>query len=443
MKKTLALIAAGCILTGMLFAETTKLTIKNTVGADSGELADWDLYTHSNETDIYGNTVTGDGISFGDRLQLDLENKYVTARLRLNAVYQNADSSLPSFILSPTGFVHVTPFKELGIIVGNSYNNYFAIPSAYLAADDSTTKFGRLLVNSSDCETYFGTNNLSLYMDGIAGGLTSSWKFGEDENIYVNAAAGLSFSTDFSTTNEMYVDAGINAGLENVFDFGFTTHELNADTRKFGLFAGLTGIPNAILNGMFYYNFTDSDFLPEARVERNDVDEFKKQTTKYAAGLSGGYYFNGIGIGLYADFITGLTNEYIGKIKYYDADDNLIKTEITTIIRGETIVKYKKGNAKRADGFTHQAVPLYAQLRAVWDISSSLQTEMKVKVRTMLRDSSQTWFTVYPKVSVKLPKKLGTLATGIKLDMNLTRYTGGLSGISIPLTYTYKFKTKI
>ena len=272
--------------------------------------------------------------------------------------------------------------------------------------------------------------------------MTSFWNWGDENQIYVKAAGGASFYTDFDDDTDKSFDFGLNAGIANLFDLGFTAHELNSDSRKFGVFAGLTSIPNLILNAGFYYNFTASDYLPEARVERSNVDEFKKQSTKYAVGLSGGYYFNGIGLGIYADAITGLTNEYIGTIKYYDADGNLIETKTTTIVRGKTVVKYKNGKAKRTDEFTAEAVPFYGQVRLVYDVNRDVEAAFNFKVRTMIRDSSQTWLTFYPRVAVKLPKKLGSVTAGLRLDMNRTRYTDGFSSISVPLTYTYKFKKK-
>ena len=442
MKRLLTIASALTLLAGMGFAETTKLTIKNTLGSDLDDLSDYDLYSYSKETDIAGDTKTSSNFAIGDQLQAEVENTYIHARLRLEALYQNVSGSDRKFVFAPSGFVHVTPLPQIGIVAGNNFYKYFAIPSAYLAAANDTTKYGRMLINSVDRETYIGSDNISLYGNGFAGGLTSFWNWGDDDQIYLKAAAGGSVYTNFSDDTDKTFDFGLNAGLTNAFDIGFTAHEINSDDRKFGAFAGLTAFQNVILNVGFYYNFTPSTFLPEARVERNDVDEFKKQSTKYAVGVSGGYYFNGIGLGIYGDVITGLTNEYIGNIKYYDASGNLIETKTTTIVRGATAVKYKNGVAKRTDEYTAKAVPLYSQLRLVYDVTNSLSASFNFKVRTMIRDSSQTWFTFYPRVKVSLPNKLGDISAGLRLDMNRTRYADGFSSISVPLTYTYKFKQK-
>ncbi|MCR4823330.1 MAG: hypothetical protein K5873_10735 [Treponema sp.] len=415
----------------------TKIKIKNTVGADSDEIADYDLYTRTSETDYSGNTQTNSGFSLGDQFQLDLESDYVNGRFRLEAVYQNVDSSTAKMIFAPSGFVHFTPIQQFGIAFGNNFSKYFAIPSAYLAASDDTTKYGRLLTDSLGEERYFGNDSVAIFSNGFAGGITSDWNYG---NMYAKVAAGGTFYPD-TDEFEKAIDAGINAGLYNLFDIGFTAHDMTEATRKFGAFAGYTGMENLILNLGFYYNFTTSDYLPEERVERSNAWEYKKQSTKYALGLSAGYKFQEKGIGIYGDLISGLTNEYIGKIKYYDEDGNLVQTDITTIVRGSTYVKYKDGTAKRTDEYTHEGIPLYAQIRLTYQITPSVEALFNFKYRTLLRASDTNWITLYPRFKFDLPDEYGSIGAGIRFDMNAARYDG-LSGISFPLTYTYKFKKK-
>lgn len=367
----------------------------------------------------------------------------ITARARLELLYSNADEAEANFLVVPTGFVHFTPVSQFGLVAGNNFYKYFAIPSAYLSAADDTTKYGRLLTDSLGHDAYFGSDSFSVYTNGFAGGLTSSWFFGDDEEVYLKGAAGATVYPDGSDT-EKAVDFGFNGGIEDAFDFGFTAHNVTEDDRSFGAFAGLTKFENLILNAGFYYNFTASDYLPEERVTRSDEDEFKKQKTKYALGFSGGYSFKRFGV--FADFITGLTNEYIGEIKYYDETGNLVKTETDTIVRGSTVVKYKYDSdsgtyrAKRTDGFTHEGIPFYAQLRLTYNINDYLDAALNFKVRTLLNASDTAWLTFYPRVSIALSNS-STIGAGIRLNMNSARYDG-ISSVSLPLYYTYKLKTK-
>lgn len=425
----------------------TKLTVKNTVGGDRDQVGDYDLFSHTKESDINGETQSNSGYSFGDRFQIDLESDYLTGRFRLESIFQNVDSSLSKVIFAPSGFVHFTPLPQLGIIAGNNFYKYFAIPSAYLAAADDTTKYGRLLTDSLGEEGYFGNDSLSVFTNGFAGGITSDWTF--SNGIYAKFAGGGTF---YPATNEFEkaIDFGANSGLENLFDLGFTAHNITEDDKKFGAFLGYTGNTNLIANLGFYYNFTTSDYLPEERVtgsddDDNDVYKYKKQSTKYALGLSGGYKFEEAGLGIYGDLITGLTNEYIGTIKYYDTNGNLIDSQTATIARGDTIVKYyynKKGTKakSRNDKFTHAGIPLYAQIRLTYTFSKSFEGSFSFKIRTLMNANDTTWITLYPRVKVDVGNN-GSIGAGLRFDMNAARYDG-LSGISIPLTYTYKFKKK-
>ena len=66
---------------------------------------------------------------------------------------------------------------------------------------------------------------------------------------------------------------------------------------------------------------------------------------------------------------------------------------------------------------------------------------LNFKIRTLLHASDTTWITVYPRFKFDLPANAGTIGTGIRFDMNAAR-ADGLTALSIPLTYTYKFKKK-
>ena len=379
----------------------TKLTIKNTVGADSDELGDYDFFTTQSEKDISDKTTEAKTFAFGDRFQIDLDSKQLDGRFRLETLFHKTnvtydgekldyDDEVPKLLFVPSGFLHYKPIKQFGIVGGNNFYKHFAIQSGYLAAADDTTKYGRLLTDSLGEDRYFSSGSVGIYSNGMAGGITSDWDLGD--TVYLKMAGGATIYPEKDDDGELpkAIDFGLNAGGLNLVDFGFTAHDVSEDTRKFGVFAGYTGNQNLVLNTGFYYNFTDSDYLPEMRVERSGEYEFKKQTTKYALGLSAGYNFAEQGFGIYGDLITGLTNEYIGKVKYYDSDGNLIDTKIESIIRGATVVKYKNGKAKRTDEFTHEGVPLYAQVRLTYQFTESVEGAFNFKVRTLMRASDTT-----------------------------------------------------
>ncbi|MBB5218713.1 hypothetical protein HNP77_001082 [Treponema rectale] len=425
-----------------------KLTIKNTIGSDLDTLGEYDLYSHTKQK-VYsasGDTISeNDSLAFGDELQAEFESDSIEIKGRLEFLWTDNEEAYSDLIFIPSGYVYFKPSQYFSIAAGNNFYKRFSIPSAYLAAADDTTKYGRLLTDSLGHEEYFGTDSFSVFSNGFALGATSEWNWGDYNQFNLILAAG---STMYPGKNEFEsaYDFGTDFNVTEFMDFGFTIHNFTAEDYKMGFFAGLTSIDNLILNAAFYYNFTTSDYLPETCVignddEDNDIYKFKKQSTKYAVGLSGGYNFENLGFSIYADVISGLNDEYIGTIKYYDSNGNLIDTKTATISRGSTIVKYKNGKAKRNDKFTSGAIPFYHQLRLSKTISENLELELNFKLRTMFGNTDSTWTTLYPKVTVELPSDAGSISTGIRFDWNNAQYDG-LSSVSIPLTWSYKFKKK-
>ena len=440
-----------------------KLTIKNILGADYNDITNYDFFNSYNITEVDGSTSTSNFFSAAERIQADYKSPILTGRLRLEVSYENADDEVPNLLATPDGFVHFKPIDQFGIAIGNNFFRHFAIPSAYQVASNITTKYGRLLTDSLGHEDYITTGGNSssetpdaaFFSHGFSGGLTSSWKFGEDSEWYAKAAAGttLSFISsetgEFTNQAEYAIDAGINLGNEQLFDFGFTAHDLTHIDRKFGVFAGLTSIENLILNLGFYYNFTSSMFLPETRVTRsdddgNDIFKYKKQKTKYALGISCGYFFENIGLGISGDIISGLNDEYIDEIEYVNSDGTITE-ETATIKRGSTIVKYKQKSdgtykAKRTDEFAEGAIPFFGSFTVNYLPIEELTISFNFMVKTMMNDPDSTFISFCPRVYYNLPNNIGEIAAGIRLNINKTYYDDGISSFSIPLYYTYKYK---
>lgn len=462
MKRIVCLLGAFSIFAMGAFAQ--KLSITNQVGADSAGLANTDLYFFSNENLYSGDVKSISGWAIGDRLQLDFSSTIVTGRLRLEAEYNGTSEISNNIIFNPTGYVHFTPIRQIGFIVGNNVFKKYTIPASYLAAADDYSKAGRLITDtlSLDEEYYKVSDFFSIPNQILIGGLTSDWTFGKKDKIYLKMAATSNFHTDFQTTPLYTVDLGIDFGIKKAADFGFTAHDILSADRKFGAFAGLKRIDNFVLNGSYYYNFSGTDFSPEAAVEKdassdNPYYEYKKQKTLHAVGISSGYFFKKIGLGIYADIITGLSDEYVANVKYYNTDgiqqapgtyETYKQGTVTTgyqVVKRGSIVKYKDkkkdGNEQTkttTDGFTPGAVPFYAQVRLVYDLTDNLSTSFNFKIRSMFHDPDTTWLTFYPRVELDLPSNAGDITAGVRIDMNFTRFNG-ISNFSVPVAYTYKF----
>ena len=177
-----------------------KISIKNVFGADSDELGDYDLYSLTNETDETGTTVTKNIFSIGDRFQFDYSSKNLDGRFRLDLLYNNSGEDNFGFVMAPTGFILFRPVKQLSFVLGNDFFKTFAIKSAYLAAADDTTKYGRLLINSLGNTNSFSSGGFTFVDQGFAGGISTNFVWGKDEQIYLNAAFGSTIFTTKSVT---------------------------------------------------------------------------------------------------------------------------------------------------------------------------------------------------------------------------------------------------
>ena len=82
------------------------------------------------------------------------------------------------------------PSQYFSVAAGNNFYKRFSIPSAYLAAADDTTKYGRLLTDSLGHEEYFGTDSFSVFSNGFALGATSEWNWGDYNQFNLILAAG-------------------------------------------------------------------------------------------------------------------------------------------------------------------------------------------------------------------------------------------------------------
>ena len=119
-----------------------------------------------------------------------------------------------------------------------------------------------------------------------------------------------------------------------------------------------------------------------------------------------GYNFKKIGLFASADVISALGNEYI--------DD------------GET-KDYKDGN--------DDLIPFLSKRNVSYKISDSVTVGTKAKIAAMLgeRDSTQT--EIYPNVTYTLPKKLGSITSGVRLSFDADK----LAKFAIPLCWKCTF----
>lgn len=220
------------------------------------------------------------------------------------------------------------------------------------------------------------------------------------------AESGLTFNTKFSGlkfvanwAGDSKVDnidkLGLNFGADWVIPdavkLGATFKNVTSDDRTIGVFAGLGSVENLVLNAGYIYN---------------DNDKF---AAKHALQASAGYTFKDAGIKVSADVISALTNEYISN--------------------GET------EEYKNSDG--DKIYPFYTRAAASFAVTENVSVKGDVQLSTIFGQDNSTKTVVYPTVSYKLPKKMGSVSAGVRFTFQDLKDNGGLQKFSIPLCWKW------
>lgn len=220
------------------------------------------------------------------------------------------------------------------------------------------------------------------------------------------AESGLTFNTKFSGlklvanwADDSKVDnidkLGLNFGADWVIPdavkVGATFKNVTSDDRTIGVFAGLGSVENLVLNAGYIYN---------------DNDKF---AAKHALQASAGYTFKDAGIKVSADVISALTNEYISN--------------------GET------EEYKNSDG--DKIYPFYTRAAASFAVTENVSVKGDVQLSTVFGQDNSTETVVYPSVSYKLPKKMGSVSAGVRFTFQDLKDNGGLQKFSIPLCWKW------
>lgn len=220
------------------------------------------------------------------------------------------------------------------------------------------------------------------------------------------AESGLAFTAKFNTfkfvanwAGDSQADnldkLGLNFGADFVIPdtvkIGTTLKNITSDDRTFGIFAGLGSVENLVLNAGYIYNA--NDIFP----------------AKHALQASAAYTFKDAGINVAADVVSVLTNEFVKD--------------------GET------EEYKNSDG--DKVYPFYTRVAASYSATENLKVKGDVKLSTLLGEDYSTETVVYPTVSYKLPKKMGSVSAGVRFTFQDLKDNGGLQKFSIPLCWKW------
>lgn len=367
MKKIISALVAGMMVCGAVSAQSIK--IANTFGGDADSTGGSDLFTFQNQKDDEGSYKNefGNETRVSDRLQIDASGEKFDARVRMEFATTKLNGKESTIRLR--GYGRFKPVDQFQLIAGNDFSTKVAVDAGYLAASDDNPKYARIL------------------QSGL--GAISNWTFGEEKNINVKLAGGFrGTDNSFLDKDSLGLDAGLSFGMRNVFSAGATFQNATSNSPSIAGFAGLNAVENLTLNVAYIYNDTDTDYITK--------------TAKNAVSLTAGYNFKDAGLFIAADVISALGNEYLEK--------------------GETKTYEKSGVA---------IIPFLTKLNLAYKATDNITVGAKAKVAMMIGDSDSVKTEIYPNVTYKLPNKMGSLTTGLRLNLD----NKGLSKFAIPFNW--------
>lgn len=367
MKKIISALMAGMMVCGAVSAQSIK--IANTFGGDADSTGGSDLFTFQNQKDDEGSYKNefGNETRVSDRLQIDASGEKFDGRVRMEFATTKLNGKESTIRLR--GYGRFKPVDQFQLIAGNDFSTKVALDAGYLAASDDNPKYARIL------------------QSGL--GAISNWVFGEDKNINIKIAGGLKGADDsFLDVKTLGLDAGVNFGMKNLFSAGATFQNVTGDDFSAGVFAGLNAVENLTLNIGYIYNDTDTDYITKS--------------AKNALSVTAGYNFKNLGLFVGADVISALGNDYLDK--------------------GETKTYEKNGST---------LTPFLTKMTVSYKATDDITVGVKAKVSLMFGDNDSVKTELYPNITYKLANKMGSLTTGIRMNLD----NKGLSKIAVPFNW--------
>ena len=206
-------------------------------------------------------------------------------------------------------------------------------------------------------------------------GAISNWALGEEKNINLKIAGGVKGNDNsFMNVEDIGLDAGLNFGIKNIFSTGATFQNITGENRTIAAFAGLNAVENLTLNAGYIYNDTDTDFIP---AESENV-----------VSVTAGYNFKDIGLFAAADVISSV---------------------------GET------------------KNPFLTKLNVSFKATDAVSVGAKAKISMNLGETDSIETVVYPNATYNLPDKMGSLSSGVRMNIN----KNGITKFAVPFSWKY------
>lgn len=388
MKKTL--IGGAALLLAASLA-SADISLSSTFGGNEDNIWGNDFMSWSRKDDDPATTDRDESDEFessvanvSERLQLDYSSEKIDGRLRLE--FSNSKHTATAE-KDDAGEVTVKDAYKIdlggknGSLRLRGFARFAPVEQIQFAAgNDFFTKYGVSAAYLAAADDTYSSGKMA------ESGLTFNTKF-----------SGLKFVANWAGDSKVdNIDKlGLNFGADWVIPdavkLGATFKNVTSDDRTIGVFAGLGSVENLVLNAGYIYNA--NDIFP----------------AKHALQASAAYTFKDAGINVAADVVSVLTNEFVKD--------------------GET------EEYKNSDG--DKIYPFYTRAAASFAVTENVSVKGDVQLSTIFGQDNSTKTVVYPTVSYKLPKKMGSVSAGVRFTFQDLKDNGGLQKFSIPLCWKW------
>lgn len=367
---------------------SADVTLSSTFGGDEDNIWGYDFMSWSRKSG--SDDFSSSTAAVSERLQLDYSSEKIDGRIRLEFATDQHKVASSKDKETAGDNIFVTDVKDsYSVNLGGKYGSLRLRGFArftpveqiqFAAGNDFFTKYGVSAAYLAAADDTYSSGKMA------ESGLTFNIKF-----------SGLKFVANWAGDSKVdNIDKlGLNFGADWVIPdavkLGATFKNVTSDDRTIGVFAGLGSVENLVLNAGYIYN---------------DNDKF---AAKHALQASAGYTFKDAGIKVSADVISALTNEYISN--------------------GET------EEYKNSDG--DKIYPFYTRAAASFAVTENVSVKGDVQLSTIFGQDNSTKTVVYPSVSYKLPKKMGSVSAGVRFTFQDLKDNGGLQKFSIPLCWKW------
>lgn len=388
MKKTL--IGGAALLLAASLA-SADISLSSTFGGNEDNIWGNDFMSWSRKDDDPATTDRDESDEFessvanvSERLQLDYSSEKIDGRLRLE--FSNSKHTATAE-KDDDGTVTVKDAYKINLGGKNGslrlrgFARFTPVEQIQFAAgNDFFTKYGVSAAYLAAADDTYSSGKMA------ESGMAFTAKFNTFK--FVANWAG---DSQADNLDKLGLNFGADFVIPDTVKIGTTLKNITSDDRTFGIFAGLDSVENLVLNAGYIYNA--NDIFP----------------AKHALQASAAYTFKDAGINVAADVVSVLTNEFVKD--------------------GET------EEYKNSDG--DKIYPFYTRAAASFAVTENVSVKGDVQLSTIFGQDNSTKTVVYPTVSYKLPKKMGSVSAGVRFTFQDLKDNGGLQKFSIPLCWKW------